>query len=118
MIKIASIYIATTGCQYLKTQLEKTKKSLQKTFNEFGLEIVAESNLRIVNYLEVTLKLNDGSFRPYDKPDDIIQYINKNLITLLILLSTYQHLLKNGFQTIPPKKKYFKNYHLLWRCIK
>ena len=76
MIKAASVYIATTGCQYLKIQLERIKKSLQKTFKEFGLEIVAESNLRIVNYLDVTLKLNDGSFRPCDKPDDI-QYIDK-----------------------------------------
>ena len=67
----------TRVCMYLKTQLERIKKSLQKTFKEFGLEIVAESNLRIVNYLDVTLKLNDGSFRPCDKPDDIIQYINK-----------------------------------------
>ena len=75
MVKTASVYITATGCQYLKTQLEKTEKSLQKTFKEFGLEIVAESNLRIVNYL--TLKLNDSSFRPCDKPDDIIQYINK-----------------------------------------
>ena len=52
-------------------------QSLQKTFKDFGLEIVAESNLRIINYLDVTLNLNDGSFRPCDKPDDIIQYINK-----------------------------------------
>ena len=51
----------TRVCMYLKTQLERIKKSLQKTFKEFGLEIVAESNLRIVNYLDVTLKLNDGS---------------------------------------------------------
>ena len=34
---------------------------------EFDLEIAAESNLRI----------NDSTFRPCDKPDDIIQYINK-----------------------------------------
>ena len=79
----------TTGCQHLKTQLERIKKSLQKTFKDFDLEIVAGSNLRIVNYLDVTLNLNDGSFRPCDKPDDIIQYINKefshhpNLIKLL-----------------------------------
>ena len=57
--------------------MEEQKKSLQKTFKEFGLEIVAESNLRILNYLNVILKLNDGSFRPCDKPYDIIQYINK-----------------------------------------
>ena len=77
MIKIASICIATTVCQYLKIRLERIKNSLQKTFKEFGLETVAESNVRNVNYLDVTLKLSDGSFRPCDKPDDIIQYINK-----------------------------------------
>ena len=65
----------TRVCMYLKTQLERIKKSLQKTFKEFGLEIVAESNLRIVSYLFVTLNRNYSSFRPYDKPDDIIQYI-------------------------------------------
>ena len=59
------------------TQLERIKKNLQKTFQDFGLEIVAESNLKIVNYLDVTLNLNNGSFKPYHKPDDIIQYINK-----------------------------------------
>ena len=30
-----------------------------------------------MNYLDVTLNLNNGSFKPYHKPDDIIQYINK-----------------------------------------
>ena len=59
------------------TQLERIKKNLQKTFKDFGLEIVAGSNLRIVNYLEVTLNLNNGFFKPYHKPDDIIQYVNK-----------------------------------------
>ena len=66
----------TTGCHYLKTQLERIKKSLQKIFEDFGLEIVADSNLRIVNYLDVTRNLNGGSFRPCNKPD-IIQHINK-----------------------------------------
>ena len=51
----------TTAYQYLKTQLERIKKS----------------NLRIVNCLYVTLNPNDGSFRPCDNPDEIIQYINK-----------------------------------------
>ena len=59
------------------TQLERIKKNFQKTFKDFGLEIVAESNLKIVNYLDVTLNLNNGSFKPYHKPEDIIQYINK-----------------------------------------
>ena len=47
MIKIALFYIMTTGCQYLKTQLEAIKKSLQKTFKNFDLEIATESNLKL-----------------------------------------------------------------------
>ena len=45
MTKIASAYIMTTGCQYLKTKLERIKKSLQKSFKDFDLGIAAESNL-------------------------------------------------------------------------
>ena len=36
------------------TQLEKMKKKLQRLFKEYGLEITAESNLKIINYLDVT----------------------------------------------------------------
>ena len=53
------------------------KKKLQRLFKEYDLEITAESNLKIVNYLDVNLNLKDGSFRPYHKPDDHqIQYIH------------------------------------------
>ena len=58
------------------TQLEKMKKKLQRLFKEHDLEITAESNLKIVNYLDVTFNLKDGTFRPYHKPDDQIQYIH------------------------------------------
>ena len=81
MIKIASVYIVTTGCQYLETKaalnLKKIKKNFQKTFKDFGLEVVGESNSRIVNYLDVTLNLNNGSIKHYQKLDDNIQYIKK-----------------------------------------
>ena len=58
------------------TQLEKIKKKLQRLFKEYDLEITAESNQKIVNYLDVTLNLQDGTFRPYHKPDDQIQYVH------------------------------------------
>ena len=38
---------------------------------------MAESNLRTGYSLDVTLNLNNSSFKPYHNPDDIIQYINK-----------------------------------------
>ena len=35
-----------------------------------------ECNLKVINYLEVTLGLNDGSYRPYRKPNDETHYIH------------------------------------------
>ena len=52
------------------------KKKLERSFKEYDLEITAESNLNIVNYLDGSLNLKDGTFRPYHKPEDQIQYIH------------------------------------------
>ena len=43
---------------------------------KYDLEIAAESNLKFINYLEVTLALNEGTFRPYHKLDNKIQSIH------------------------------------------
>ena len=58
------------------TQLEKIKQKLQRLFKEYDLEIIAESNQKFVNYLDVTLDLKDGIFRPYHKRSDQMQYIH------------------------------------------
>ena len=57
-------------------QMEKIKKHLQKVFKNNGLNVIIECNMKIVNYLDVTFNLNDGTYRPYQKPDNIIQYIH------------------------------------------
>ena len=45
-------------------------------FKQKGLQIITECNLKVVNYLEVTFNLNDGSYRPYRKPNDEKHYIH------------------------------------------
>ena len=52
------------------------KKRIQKIFKENGLEITIRCNLKIVDYLDVTLNLNDGSYKPYRKPDEETLYIH------------------------------------------
>ena len=54
-------------------QMEKIKKYLQKVFKNNGLDVIIECNMKIVNYLDVTFNLNDGTYRSYQKPDNIIQ---------------------------------------------
>ena len=44
-------------------------------FKNNGLDVIIECNMRVVNYLDVTFNLNDGTYRPYQKPDNIIQYM-------------------------------------------
>ena len=44
--------------------LEKVKKKFQRLFEEYDLEITAQSDQQIVNYLDVALRLKDGTFRP------------------------------------------------------
>ena len=43
---------------------EKVKKKFQRLFEEYDLEITAQSDQQIVNYLDVALRLKDGTFRP------------------------------------------------------
>ena len=43
-----------------------------------GLDIIINCNMKIVNYLDLTLNLNDGSYRPYKKPNEETNYINVN----------------------------------------
>ena len=36
--------------------------------------------MKIVNYLDVTFNLNDGTYKPYTKPNNEIKYIHKDSI--------------------------------------
>ena len=59
-------------------EAEKLKKKLQKLFKEKDLDIIIQCNLKITNYLDITLNLNDGSYRPYRKPNEETNYIHIN----------------------------------------
>ena len=42
----------------------------------YGLEMIIERNKQVVDYLDVTFNLRDGTYKPYHKPDKKITYIN------------------------------------------
>ena len=58
-------------------QSEEVKKNIQKIFKEYELDIIAQCNMKIVNYLYVTFELNDGTYKPYTNPNNAIKYIHK-----------------------------------------
>ena len=50
-------------------EAEKIKKKIQKLYKEKYLDIIAQCNLKITNYLDITFDLNDGSYHSYRKPN-------------------------------------------------
>ena len=49
-------------------QAERIKKDIQKFFVGLGLKIVIKTNLKIVDFLDVTFDLSKESYSPYTKP--------------------------------------------------
>ena len=60
-------------------QAENIRKDVIKIFKqEFDLNITSETNLKIVNFLDITLNLSTGKYQPYNKPDSDPLYIDVN----------------------------------------
>ena len=58
---------------------DKIRKDIIRTFREnFSLKIIITTNLKIVNFLDVTFDLCTGRYQPYKKPNDTPTYINVN----------------------------------------
>ena len=55
---------------------EKIKKNNQKLCKENQLDIVIQCNMKTVNYLDVTLNLENSTYCPYQKENNQIKYIN------------------------------------------
>ena len=57
-------------------QADKLRKDITKCFKDHGLKITIKTNLKIVNFLDVTFNLSSGTYYPYIKPNDTPLYIN------------------------------------------
>ena len=57
-------------------QCECIKKKICKIFADNDLKITIEANTKIVDFLDVTLDLNTGLFKPFIKPNNILQYVH------------------------------------------
>ena len=66
-----------SGLPLLRFSAGKARKQLIETFSKFGLETIATANLRWVSFLDITLDLTDGTYKPYRKPNDEPLYINR-----------------------------------------
>ena len=54
------------------------RKNIIKTLKDIGFAIDVKTNLKIVDFLDTTLNLNNGTYRPHKKPNDLLLYFNKS----------------------------------------
>ena len=97
-------------------QSEKIKKTFQKMFKNKGLDIIINCNMKIVNYLDVTLNLNNGSYCPYnetsyihvnsDQTPSILKQLPMSIEKQLSSLSSSKEIFE---ETVPYYEQYFSN---------
>ena len=58
-------------------QAEKIKKHFQNKCRKNNLNMIVKYNLKIADYLDVTLNISDASYKPFHKPNSEINYIHR-----------------------------------------
>ena len=84
----------------------KIRKEFHQLFKENGLSLEIECNLKTVNYLDITLDLSTGTYKPYHKPNDATFYELLNPIILQIFLNSYLYQSKLDYLTFPAILKF------------
>ena len=67
---------------------EKLWQQIKRVYEDNGLKVTAEVNKKVVNFLDITLDLNTGRYRPFMKPNTTLLYISS-------LSNHPQNILKN-----------------------
>ena len=57
-------------------QTDLAKKKLCSIFRDNGLNITVEANMKSVNFLDVNLNLENGTYKPFMKPNDKPTYVH------------------------------------------
>ena len=89
-------------------QSEQVKKNIQKIFKEHGLDIILQCNMKIVSYLDVTFNLNDGTYKPYTKPNNEIKYLHEDSNHPLSVIRQIPLSLESRLSTLSFNEKMFQ----------
>ena len=96
--------------------LENIKKIICRTFSENNLRLTIEANKKCVNYLDITLDLSSGTFRPYTKPN------NTPLSTCTAIATTHAQICatfpKVSIEDYQTSLQTSKHSTRLYRCTK
>ena len=96
-------------------ETEKTKKNIRKIFKENKLDIVIKCNMKLVNFWDVTLNLNNSSYKPYHKPDNEILYIHKDSNHPLSILNQIATSIQKRISTVSSNETIFNESREIYK---
>ncbi|XP_065639655.1 uncharacterized protein LOC136072378 [Hydra vulgaris] len=89
-------------------QSERIKKNIVRRFMEkFNLKLTIKTNLKVVNFLDVTFNLLENTFQPYRKPGDHPLYINVNSNHPPSIIKSIPTMISNRISNISSSKEVF-----------
>ena len=94
-------------CALRPRQAELQKKQICRIFQEHGLKITIEANLKSVNFLDVNFNLETGIFKPYMKPNDTPLYVDVNSNHPPCILKNIPHSVNNRLSKISANEEFF-----------
>ena len=56
--------------------MDRIRKNAVKIFKEVEFKIEVKTNLKIVDFLDVTFNLTNRTYSPYKNPNDPLLYVN------------------------------------------
>ena len=59
-----------------KQKTDRIRKDIIEILKNAGFKIKIKTNLHIVDFLDITFNLLDGTCKPYKKPNDLLLYVN------------------------------------------
>ena len=89
--------------------MEKTKQEVSEIFKANGLKITIEANKKTINFLDVTLDLASGSYKPFMKPNNKILYVHQESNHPPALLKNIPKNINKRLTSISSSKKVFND---------
>ena len=79
-----------------------------RAFKLLGLRIEIASNLKTVDFLDVTLNLNNSTFKPFSKSNSTPTYINIDSNHPRLILKQFPKAMNQSINRLSSCKKYFQ----------
>ena len=101
-----------------RPKIDSYRKRISNTLELLGFRITIHTNLKIVNFLDITLNSSKGTFEPYKKENDTPIYIhtssNHPPSIIKQIPKSISHRLSDNSSNI----RIFNKHKHIWQCTK